>query len=224
MIANALPGYAVTLAKDGAEALRIVDHETPHMIILDLGMPTVDGFAVLDVLRARPHTQHIPVLVLSARVLSATDVRRLDHAGVTFHSKDILTQDEAAAVLQRALYRTDTLPQQTSGVVRRAVAYLQHNYARPLAREEIAQAVGVSKNYLSQIFQQELGISPWDYLNRYRVIQAKELLRTTGESITTIAVAVGFDDASYFGRVFHQHAGQSPRAYRAHACAPKPDR
>jgi AraC-like DNA-binding protein len=74
--------------------------------------------------------------------------------------------------------------------------------------------VGVSKDYLSDIFRQELGLSPWDYLNRYRILHAKALLNSTNDSITNIALRVGFNDPSYFGRVFHEQVGLSPRAYK----------
>ena len=83
-----------------------------------------------------------------------------------------------------------------------------------LSRQEIAKAVGVSKNYLTQIFHQELDISPWEYLTRYRIKEAKELLHSTDASIAYIAARVGFDDASYFGRVFRKQVGCSPLTYR----------
>ena len=76
--------------------------------------------------------------------------------------------------------------------------------------------MGVSENYLSQIFRNELGVSPWDYLSRWRVQRARELLATTDKSITAVAAEVGFDDSVYFSRVFRKHAGESPQAYRHH--------
>ena len=57
---------------------------------------------------------------------------------------------------------------------------------RRLARWEIAEAVGVSEDYLSRVFSRELGLSPWDYLNRYRIQRAKELLHRTNDSIRSI--------------------------------------
>jgi two-component system response regulator YesN len=72
----------------------------------------------------------------------------------------------------------------------------------------------VSENYLGRIFQQELGLSPMEYLNRYRIKEAKALLSQTGASITEIAAQVGFDDPAYFSRAFRKQVGFSPRAYR----------
>ena len=67
---------------------------------------------------------------------------------------------------------------------------------------------------MSEIFKQEMGLSPWDALNRFRILRACELLKTTSVSITEIAAQVGFEDSSYFGRVFQQHVGSSPKKYR----------
>ncbi|NJN54137.1 MAG: helix-turn-helix transcriptional regulator [Anaerolineae bacterium] len=72
----------------------------------------------------------------------------------------------------------------------------------------------MSEDYLSRAFSQELGISPWDYLNRYRIVQAKEMLRLTTDSITSIGRRVGFNDPAYFSRVFRRIVGVSPNAYR----------
>ena len=214
LIGATLPEYTVYSASNGRAALDLMAHLTPSMVILDLSMPELDGFGVLAHMRARRETCDTPVLVVSSRVLSLDDIQRLDHAHVTLQTKDMLMQPEAIATLQRALHGTGTLSQSTSMLVKRAVAYLQQHYDQPISRQELADTLGVSKNYLSEIFHQELGISPWDYLNRYRVQRAKDLLRTTGHSITSIAAQVGFDDSSYFGRIFHRHVGLSPSEYR----------
>jgi YesN/AraC family two-component response regulator len=186
------------------------------LVLLDLMMPDVDGFAVLNYMRGREHLRLVPVIILSGRTLSYEDIKRIDHPFVTFQSKDILSWDEIATALRAAVAGGDQLAQPTSLLVKRAIAYIQQHHMRDLSRQEIAEAIGVSKNYITQIFHQELGISLWDYLTRYRIKRAKELLRGTDESIATIAEQVGFDDASYFGRVFRKQAGCSPQAYREH--------
>ena len=61
---------------------------------------------------------------------------------------------------------------------------------------------------------QELGLSPWDYLNRFRVCQAKELFRRTQGSVKSIAGQVGFKDPKYFSRVFRKLTDLSPSEYR----------
>ncbi len=52
------------------------------------------------------------------------------------------------------------------------------------------------------------------YLNRYRIQQARQLLKNTHKSITEIALDVGFSSSSYFSRIFRRETGMSPEAYR----------
>jgi YesN/AraC family two-component response regulator len=178
-------------------------------------MPEMDGFDVLDWMRANDRTRRVPVLILSGRVLTDDDVKRLErHALVTLQSKGILSRDEIVASLHQVLFGREALPQQTSALVKQAVAYFHQNYARPFLRWEIADAIGVSEDYLSRVFRQELGLSPWEYLNRYRILQAKERLRHTNEDIGTVARQVGFKDPAYFSRVFRKVTGLSPTEYR----------
>lgn len=214
-VAQGLPDYTIRLAENGQEGLAAALAAPPDLIILDLMMPQMDGFTVLDHLRANERTRQIPVVILSGRQLSLGDVKRLEqHAAVTLQAKGLLTQDEIIATLHRSLFGEETLPPQTSALVKQATAYLQQNYARALARWEMAEGIGVSEDYLSRVFNQELGLSPWDYLNRYRIAQAKEQLRQSHDSISQIAPRVGFPDPAYFSRVFRRLTGLSPRAYR----------
>ena len=81
-------------------------------------------------------------------------------------------------------------------------------------KQEIAFGIGVNEDYLTRVFGQELGISPWDYLTRYRIARAKDLLRDSLDSIGAIGRRVGFPDPAYFSRVFRKHTGMSPREYR----------
>jgi AraC-like DNA-binding protein len=178
-------------------------------------MPNLGGADVLDQMRADPHLRQVPVIILSNKAISLEDVKRLEkHYHVVFQSKGIWSEAETVSALHRALFGTDILPPHTSALVKQAVAYLHENYAHPLSRWEIAEAVGVSEDYLSRVFSRELGLTPWDYLNRYRILQAKELLLNTTENIGIISHQVGFKDKAYFSRVFHKTTGQSPQAFR----------
>jgi len=215
VIAQGLPGYPVCAVNDGAAALAAMQDQVPSLVLLDLMMPEMDGFDVLDRMRADPRTQAVPVVILTNKVLSLDDIKRIErHTRVVVQSKGVLADDEIIAALHRSLFGAEALPPQTSALVKRAIAYLHQNYARPLARWEIAEAVGVSENYLSRVFNQELGLSPWDYLNRFRISQAKELFRRTQDSVKSVAKQVGFKDQKYFSRVFRKLTGLSPNEFR----------
>jgi signal transduction histidine kinase/ABC-type sugar transport system substrate-binding protein/AraC-like DNA-binding protein len=214
LAAAALPEAPVRVAIGGAAALALLERETPGLVILDLVMAGVDGFEVLRRLRAAEATARTPVLVISGKALGPEDVRRLGYQHVVFQSKELLGPADLAAQLRRVGAGAGAHGPQTSQLVKRAIAYMQAEHQRPLSRQEIAASLGISQAYLSTIFQQELGFTPWDYLNRYRVARAKALLRESDASVTEVAVRVGFNDPSYFGRVFRRVAGCSPQRYR----------
>jgi YesN/AraC family two-component response regulator len=215
LLSERYPGFPIVTAEDGQSALDWLQGEAPSLVILDLSMPRVDGFTVLERLRADPRTRITPVFVLTGRLLSYEDIKRLDYSQVVVHFKEILSEEETLAGVERAFAGSHLVPQPTSRVVKQALGYMQCHYSHTLSRVEISAAVGVSEDYLSRIFSREMGLSPWEYLNRYRVLQAKRLLAESRESVTWIAAQVGFDDPAYFSRVFQKLEGCSPREYRA---------
>lgn len=215
LVEKGFPGYPIRIAENGERALAMMKKEVPSLVLLDLIMPKLSGADVLDQMRADANLRQVPVIILSNKVLSLEDVKRIEgHTQVTLQSKGIWSDEEIITALNRALFGSDSLPTHTSGLVKQAVAYLHQNYTHSISRWEIANAVGVSEDYLSRIFNRELNVSPWEYLNRYRVLQSRQLLLSTSDSIGAIAHQVGFKDQAYFSRVFHKVTGVSPQAFR----------
>ena len=70
-------GWTVVEAANGEEALGLIAHSIPHVVLLDLNMPVMDGFEFLTRMRAHPGCETVPVMVLTARDLNAEDRRRL---------------------------------------------------------------------------------------------------------------------------------------------------
>ncbi len=70
-------GYLVTVATGGGEAIESVKHQVPDAIVLDLMMPEIDGFQVLEEIRSDERTSAVPVLVLTSKELTAEDHARL---------------------------------------------------------------------------------------------------------------------------------------------------
>ncbi|TRZ52943.1 helix-turn-helix domain-containing protein [bacterium] len=217
LINSSLPEFLVRAIRGGRETLSLLEEETPDLVLLDLMMPDIDGFQVLEQLRSNVKTALIPVIIITGKILSYEDVKRLDAPKVMLQTKGVLSDLESVAEIQRVLTRSSTIPQPTSTLVKQAFAFIQQNYTRSFSLIELAETIGISKSYLSRIFKMETGISLWDYLNRFRIQKAKELLLLTDKSITGIAADVGFEDVGYFGRVFHKIEGASPRAYRQQA-------
>ena len=136
------------------------------------------------------------------------------------------TQDHAGAAMIGHLYlflseliRTHPTSHSTQTLRQRhhqtALQFIYVNFMNDISVQEIANHVGISRSQLYRIFQAESGESPVDFLNRYRVHEALLLLREMHLSISQVAASAGFADPLYFSRVFKQHKGLSPSAYRA---------
>ena len=207
-------GHKALTARNGREALEIVGCTRLDLILLDLTMPELDGFAVLDALHVRDATRDIPVIVLTARVLSDADLERCNYGVATILGKGLFSTSETLHHIQAALARQHSLGRATQQLVRQAMACIQAHYTEGLTREDIAKSVGISADYLTDCFRQELGITPMTYLRRYRIHQARELLETTDLSIMQAALEVGFSESAHFTRTFQREVGMTPRAYR----------
>lgn len=208
------PAYRVLRARSGKEALDVLGQSQVDLVLLDLMMPELDGFGVLRVMRADRRTRDIPVIVITGQTLTEADLARLNQGVAAVMSKGMFSPDETLARLDAALERRRRLSDQAQVLVRKAMAYIHRHYVNPITREDLAHYVGMNDDYLTYCFRQELGMTPIDYLNRYRVLQAQRLLLDTDKSITTIALEVGFSSNSYFSRIFRRQVGQSPYEYR----------
>ena len=99
-------------------------------------------------------------------------------------------------------------------LVERVKAYIGQNLESPLSRQEIAQQVYVSKDYLSHLFREKEGVGLVDYINQRRIDTARELLAQTEMPLMEAAAKVGIANYSYFCRLFKRQTGVAPLEYR----------
>ncbi|MFA6929416.1 MAG: AraC family transcriptional regulator [Lentisphaeria bacterium] len=88
--------------------------------------------------------------------------------------------------------------------------YIQRNYQQQISLEELALSLGISQYHLSRVFNAESGFSLPEYLTMVRMEKAKILLNEGQQNISQVAYAVGYEDSSYFAKVFRKHFGSSP--------------
>ena len=208
------PHCHVLKARGGHEALKIMEAVRPDLVLLDLMMPILDGFAVLQAMRERELTRDVPVIVLSAQILTTQDMVRLQQGVAAILAKGVFTGAEVLAQVETVLKRSKHLSGEAQRVVRQAMAYIHEQYAEPISRSDLAAHVGISERHLTHCFRQETGLTPVTYLNRYRIRQACLMLEQGNMNVTEVALAVGFSDSSYFARVFRDEVGVSPHAYQ----------
>ncbi len=91
-------GYSVVAAYDGEEALRMIREEMPDLVVLDILMPEMDGWEVLEQIEADPELAGIPVIMLTARVSDEDVLRGLESGAVEYMTKPFYPNDLIAAV------------------------------------------------------------------------------------------------------------------------------
>jgi AraC-like DNA-binding protein len=95
----------------------------------------------------------------------------------------------------------------------RAKDVIDRRYAEPIDVPTLAREAYASEAHFARSFRRAFGEAPHRYLARRRIERARELLRGTDRSITTVALDVGFDTPSSFSRAFRQITGEPPSAY-----------
>lgn len=105
-------------------------------------------------------------------------------------------------------------PPVVSELVQSVLAYLEQNFPDDLSPSYVASKLHVSESHLCHVFKRYTGDTVGGYLRTLRLEKARQLLRTTSQPVTDIALQVGFTNVTHFSSLFHQSTGLSPREYR----------
>ena len=104
--------------------------------------------------------------------------------------------------------------QKSREAVSLAMEYMEANFRETCPLEDVAEHVHLSPVYFHGLFRRAVGKSPYEYVTRLRIEEAKRLLLTAGLSMAEISDACGFSSQSYFNHVFKGRIGITPRDYR----------
>lgn len=100
--------------------------------------------------------------------------------------------------------------------INRVIQYIESHYQTDISLSELADLLRVNRFYFCRFFKEVTGSTPIEYLNNFRIHQAVSLMRRQpGYTITQVATLVGYNDSSYFARVFRNIMGESPSTYKA---------
>jgi|GEM_PF-5428985 len=100
--------YRVMTAQGGKEGWEKLTENRPSAVILDLFMPDLNGFAILERLRTTPELRDLPVIVVTGVDLSAEQKKQLDNFGKTLLQKGMISEEELFAILDKALKRLES--------------------------------------------------------------------------------------------------------------------
>lgn len=129
------------------------------------------------------------------------------------------TSREMARLLTESLKQLTELVYDLKGgsyqnILLHTIDYMRRNCAQKLTLEQVAEYAGYAPTYFSHLFKQEMGQGFRQFLGRLRIEKSKTLLLSTTESIAVICGMVGFEDQSYFCKVFRRYTGVTPDQYR----------
>jgi len=120
-----------------------------------------------------------------------------------------------------ALIESSSLRRKVSGgslrefYIHEAIIFTEQNYQNEITVEDMAAFCNLDRSYLGKIFKSELKTSPQEFLIRYRMNKACELMKITSHTIGEISIMVGYQNMFNFSRAFKKITGQSPRDWRS---------
>lgn len=106
-----------------------------------------------------------------------------------------------------------------SPLIARSLRYIKSNYTGKIRLSDISSELHVNPSYFSALFSQEMGRTFTDYILELRIEKAKDLLRNTNMDILDISGSAGFENQSYFTKIFRKRTGMTPRKYRQDSSA-----
>lgn len=217
-------GCRISVAFDGSQAYERAQAISPDLIVMDVRMPRMDGFAACRLLAADPRTSAIPIIFLTVAGDLNERLEGLQIGGIDYVLKPFETAEVLARIrvhLNRVNGNRHTEEDASamdysgnSAIVRAAIRHLSHTLNNPPTIEQLARLVGTNEKRLSSEFRDNLGQTVFEYLRDERLRIAQRLLSSTLLSIARIAEEIGFSSAANFATAFRERFGMTPSTYR----------
>lgn len=231
--------FVVLLASDGAQGLARARSAAPDLILLDVRMPSLNGFAVCRMLKADPATAAVPVIFLTGADDIDERLTGFEAGGVDYIIKPFF-EEEVVARIRVHLAQARTLPLLPAAArelarhplespdtrerhwVRHACERLAAELRNPPSVAELAHGVGTNERRLGELFREHLGTTVFGYLREQRLQLAARLLEQTTMPVQEMATHLGYSNSSNFIAAFRERFGCSPRRYRCRDGAASP--
>lgn len=224
-------GYVVSHAIDGKDALDMLNDELPDLLITDIAMPRMDGLELMRKVREDESMNHLPIIVVSARV---EDHERLEgiSAGAEVYLAKPFINEELLLRVKKILDQRDLLRQRfgVNAPVSTAKVELPAKESEFLATlnevieqnmmdgdfnsTTLAEKMCMSVSTLNRRMNNLTGLPTMVYMRNRRLLAVKKMLTTTDKSINEIELACGFNTPGHMGRLFRTEVGCSPSEYR----------
>ncbi|MEM1336269.1 MAG: tetratricopeptide repeat protein [Bacteroidota bacterium] len=213
--------YTVKEAKQGREAWEVAVTELPDLIITDLMMPEMDGEALLEKLRNDSKTQHIPVIMLTAKTEQQSKLNTIGKGADHFLTKpfdveelkvrikSLLDQRQRIQDYHKSQFLTNPKAEAITSSNDRFLQQVGNILAKNLDNSEFtvddfASDIGMSRVQLYRKMKATIGYSVSDFIRQYRLKKAYEYLENKKGTVSEIAYDVGFNNLSYFTKAFKE--------------------
>ncbi|WP_438422295.1 ATP-binding protein [Aquimarina macrocephali] len=219
--------YTTIHAIDGIQGIELALERVPDVIICDVMMPGKDGFEVCATLKSDERTDHIPIIILTAKVTEEDRITGLSHGADAYLPKPFNKKELFVRLDQLVLLRKKLIEKiQNNGFYqflnkspeKPEAKFLQKTMAiihKEMDNSNFGSGELAKKMYLSesQVYRKLKAITDKStavFIRSIRLQKAKELITTTDKTISEIAYEVGFNDPSWFSRAFKEEFGLSP--------------
>jgi len=200
------------------------DMDYPDRLGLELLRKTKSMFPSMPILfLTLQHSEALAVWAFRSRVLDylvkPVSHREFERSARALRSmSSVCTSQRSRTPLDLSVPIPPEVPHQSQmhGVtLLPAIYFVKQKFREKVRSENVAEACGMTTFRFSRVFHETFGLTFQDYVLRYRVLEACRLLRSPNANVTKVAYSVGFNDASYFSRMFRRFMGTSPSAYAA---------
>ncbi len=234
VIARSLPGeYIILEAADGQEGWELVQLHLPDLVITDIMMPVADGLSLLKNIKQTLETNHIPVLLLTARTAMESVIEGLqsgsdDYLTKPFHP-EVLSLKIRNILAARERFRKKFIrdyvltPQQEVSepdagqqFLHKVIRLIEDNLAEVNFNVNVlARELSMSRPVLYRKLKQLTDLSVIELINILRLKKAAQLLAQGHTQVSQVAYQIGFSDPKYFSKSFKNYFGKSPSEYIA---------
>lgn len=224
--------FNVSTAQNGQEGLQMAQSIIPDLIVSDVMMPGIDGNILAKTLKSDPLTNHIPIILLTARsqvdqekesLLTGADIyltKPIDTEILRLKISNILqTRAQQQTRLHKQLFEQQPEEQNTTTpeqeLLIKVKAIVEDNFNNPeLSVDSLSNELGMSRTQLFRKFKAAINETPKAFIQSIRINHSKILLENKSKNITEIAYEVGFSDTKSFSRSFKISTGVSPSEFR----------
>nr|WP_256489721.1 ATP-binding protein [Pleionea sp. CnH1-48] len=230
--------YDVMAAPNGQKGVELAIEQVPDLIISDIMMPGLNGYEVLKTIRGNSVTNHIPVILLTARGDQKSRLKGWEHQADEYLTKPFNEQElilridnllSIREIVQKSFQEQSFKPAESTesstalsvGDQKKQEFIEELNsvidglyFQEGLRISEIAKGVAMSERQLFRKLKALLDMTPTHYLRDYRLVKAADLLRL-GQPASNVALDVGFASYSYFGKCFKAKYRVAPSDFQA---------